>query len=137
MEGALVAGVLLCLVPQSTGMLQRAGMIAPDGRCKTLDAAADGYVRAEGCGTVMLQNADESQNSAQQGGQAVLAYMHATAVNQDGRSSSLTAPNGPSQQGVIRQALQASPLEPHQIQALQLHGTGTHQNNATLCASFL
>ena len=50
--------------------------------------------------------------------------MHATAVNQDGRSSSLTAPNGPSQQGVIRQALQASALGPHQMHALQLHGTG-------------
>ncbi|KAL0028699.1 hypothetical protein WJX79_000447 [Trebouxia sp. C0005] len=53
-EGALVAGVLLCLVPQSTGMLQRAGMIAPDGRCKTLDAAADGYVRAETCRAMYL-----------------------------------------------------------------------------------
>jgi hypothetical protein len=53
-EGALVAGVLLCLVPQSTGMLQRAGMIAPDGRCKTLDAAFDGYVRAETCRTMYL-----------------------------------------------------------------------------------
>ena len=55
---------------------------------------------------------------------SMLAFIHATAVNQDGRSSSLTAPNGPSQQGVIRQALQASALEPHQMQALQLHGTG-------------
>ena len=54
----------------------------------------------------------------------VLAFMHATAVNQDGRSSSLTAPNGPSQQGVIRQALQASALKPHQMHAVQLHGTG-------------
>ncbi len=93
-------------------------------RCQTLDSGADGYVRAEGCGTMMLQNADEFHNSAQDG-QAVLAYMHATAVNQDGRSSSLTAPNGPSQQGVIRQALQASALEPAHMHALQLHGTGT------------
>lgn len=54
----------------------------------------------------------------------VLAFVHATAVNQDGRSSSLTAPNGPSQQGVIRQALHASALDPHQMHALQLHGTG-------------
>ncbi len=93
-------------------------------RCQTLDSGADGYVRAEGCGTMMLQNADEFHKSAQDG-QAVLAYMHATAVNQDGRSSSLTAPNGPSQQGVIRQALQASALEPEHMHALQLHGTGT------------
>ena len=54
----------------------------------------------------------------------MLAFKHAPAVHQDGRSSSLTAPNGPSQQGVLRQALQAGRLEPHHIQALQLHGTG-------------
>lgn len=53
-EGAVVAGVLLCLVPQSTVMLHRAGMIAPDGRCKTLDSAADGYVRAETCRAMYL-----------------------------------------------------------------------------------
>lgn len=57
-EGAIVAGVLLCLVPQSTAMLQRAGMIAPDGRCKTMDAAADGYVRAETCKAMYLKPAD-------------------------------------------------------------------------------
>ena len=56
-DGALVAGVLLCLVPQSTAMLQRAGMIAPDGRCKTMDAAADGYVRAETCKAMYLMPA--------------------------------------------------------------------------------
>ena len=54
----------------------------------------------------------------------VVAFIHAAAVNQDGRSSSLTAPNGPSQQAVIRQALQAAALEPSQMHALQLHGTG-------------
>ena len=93
-------------------------------RCQTLDSGADGYVRAEGCGTMMLQKAEELHKRTEDG-QAVLAYMHAIAVNQDGRSSSLTAPNGPSQQGVIRQALQASALEPAHMHALQLHGTGT------------
>ena len=95
-----------------------------------MDSGADGYVRAEGCGTVMLQDAKDWQQTAPEG-REVLALVHATAVNQDGRSSSLTAPNGPSQQGVIRQALQASALEPHQLHALQLHGTGTR----LLCAS--
>lgn len=57
-EGAIAAGVLLCLVPQSTAMLQRAGMIAPDGRCKTMDAAADGYVRAETCKAIYLMPAN-------------------------------------------------------------------------------
>ena len=73
----------------------------------------------------MLQSAPPTLDDTGSGNSpAVLAFMHATAVNQDGRSSSLTAPNGPSQQGVIRQALQASALEPHQMHALQLHGTG-------------
>ena len=71
----------------------------------------------------MLQSALETQDSTD-GAMRPLAFMHATAVNQDGRSSSLTAPNGPSQQGVLRQALQASALEPHDLHALQLHGTG-------------
>lgn len=94
-------------------------------RCQTLDSGADGYVRAEGCGTLMLQSATPTLDSTGTGNTpAVVAFMHATAVNQDGRSSSLTAPNGPSQQGVIRQALQAAALEPHQMHALQLHGTG-------------
>ncbi|DBA84018.1 TPA: hypothetical protein ACH3X1_006502 [Trebouxia sp. C0004] len=119
------SGVNLLLTPHTHAMFQVAGMLSAAGRCQTLDSGADGYVRAEGCGTMMLQKADESHNSAQGDGQAVLAFMHATAVNQDGRSSSLTAPNGPSQQGVIRQALQASALKPAHMHALQLHGTGT------------
>ena len=88
-------------------------------RCQTLDVAADGYVRAEGCGSIMLQGAADLQED-----NTALAFIHAAAVNQDGRSSSLTAPNGPSQQAVIRQALQAAALEPHLMHALQMHGTG-------------
>ena len=73
----------------------------------------------------MLQSAPHTHTRDSTGNAPpVLAFMHATAVNQDGRSSSLTAPNGPSQQGVIRQALQASALGPHQMHALQLHGKG-------------
>ena len=81
------------------------------------DAAADGYVRGEACCVVTL-----SKPGAWTG--RVRAVLKGSAVNQDGRSSSLTAPNGPSQQGIIRQALQASALEPCDVQSLQLHGTG-------------
>ena len=117
----LVGGVSVLLSPTTTAMFQKAGMLASDGRCKTIDAAADGYVRGEGCGVVLLQSeeAAESQHAP------VLAVFQGSAVNQDGRSSSLTAPNGPSQQAAIRQALQAAALEPHRMTALQLHGTGT------------
>ena len=84
---------------------QRAGMLADDGRCKTLDASADGYVRAEGVGAMLLRRlqqgppqAGAAEAVAEDGGGAPLALLLGSAVNQDGRSSSLTAPNGPAQQ---------------------------------------
>ena len=100
-------------------MFKRAGMLSPDGRCKTLDSSADGYVRGEACASAMLQLlTDTAEHST------AVAYIRGSAVNQDGRSSSLTAPNGPSQQAVIRQALQAAALEPCNVGNLQMHGTG-------------
>ena len=122
----LVGGVSVLLSPTTTAMFQKAGMLAADGRCKTADAAADGYVRGEGCGVMLLQDHEALTAIGDlEAKHDVLAVFRGSAVNQDGRSSSLTAPNGPSQQAVIRQALQASALEPDQVTALQLHGTGT------------
>jgi acyl transferase domain-containing protein len=91
-------------------------MLAPDGRCKALDAAADGYVRAEGA--AMLLAVPGCRTGA-------LALLAGSAVNQDGRSSGLTAPNGPAQQDVLRAALAAAGLGPGEVCGLQLHGTGT------------
>jgi acyl transferase domain-containing protein len=112
---ALNAGVNLLITPNTTAMTQKAGMLAQDGRCKTLSPAADGYARADACGAMLLLPA---------GSRAALATLAGSAVNQDGRSSSLTAPNGPSQQEVVRQALGAAGLEPAAVSALQMHGTG-------------
>ena len=101
-------------------------MLSPEGRCKTLDASADGYLRAEACGVLSLLPL-----SAFQTGKTVisfLAVLAGAAVNQDGRSSSLTAPNGPAQQQVIRQALESSGPEglgPSEVSVLGMHGTGT------------
>ena len=117
-SAACNSGVNVMISPETPAAFQKAGMLSADGRCKTLDSHADGYVRAEACGSMIVQVAGAASSSA------VLAVFRGSAVNQDGRSSSLTAPNGPSQQGVIRQALQASALGPHQMHALQLHGTG-------------
>ena len=111
------AGVHLQCTAASTSYVWTAGMLSTTGRCQVGDAAADGYVRGEACCVVTLAQPGALTGSAR-------AVLKGSAVNQDGRSSSLTAPNGPSQQGVIRQALQASALEPSDIQALQLHGTG-------------
>lgn len=117
-EAALGSGVNLLLHPETLAILQKAGMLTMDGRCKTLSSTADGYVRAEAVGTLLLQTGETTASEC-------LAILAGSAVNQDGRSSSLTAPNGPAQQSVVRAALQTSHLEGWQVSALQMHGTGT------------
>mgnify|MGYP001806729432 CR=1 FL=1 len=100
-----------------------AGMLSPDGRCKTLDAAADGYVRGEACG-VFLLGALPPAGAEGSAASAPLAWIAAAAVNQDGRSSSLTAPNGPAQQAVMCEALAAASAAASAMQWLHMHGTG-------------
>lgn len=98
-------------------------MMAPDGRCKTLDAAADGYVRSEAAVLVLLQAAGAALD-ASCSGQLNALLLCGTAVNQDGRSSSLTAPHGPSQQAVVVAAAVAAGMAPWQLHAVEMHGTG-------------
>ncbi len=118
---ALAAGVSLMLAPEMYIPLSKAGMLAADGRCKTFDAAADGYVRGEGCGIVVLKRLSEALAN----GDRVLAVLRGSAVNQDGRSSSLTAPNGPAQQAVVREALTRAGVVPGAVDYVEAHGTGT------------
>ncbi len=118
---ALAGGVNIILTPQLTISFDQAGMMAADGRCKTFDKNADGYVRGEGCGVVVLKRL----SNALRDGDKILAIIKGSAVNQDGRSNGLTAPNGSSQQAVIRQALQNAGLTPNQISYVEAHGTGT------------
>ncbi|MBN1204186.1 MAG: amino acid adenylation domain-containing protein [Myxococcaceae bacterium] len=120
-ERALVGGVNLVLTPHWTIAFSRAGMLAKDGRCKTFDAAADGYVRGEGCGLVVL----ERLSSARARGAQPLAILRGTAVNQDGRSNGLTAPNRAAQEAVLRRAIADAGLEPRDIDLVEAHGTGT------------
>ncbi len=117
----LVGGVNLILTPELTITFSQARMLSPDGRCKTFDASADGYVRGEGCGVVILKR----YSDAMRDGDNVLALIRGSAVNQDGRSNGLTAPNGLAQQDVIRQALANAQVAPHQIGYVEAHGTGT------------
>jgi acyl transferase domain-containing protein/SAM-dependent methyltransferase len=118
---ALAAGVNLILSPEANINFSKSRMLAPDGRCKTFDAAADGYVRAEGCGVVVLK----TLSAARADGNRILAVIRGSAVNQDGRSGGLTAPNGPAQEAVIRAALASAGVAPHEISYLEAHGTGT------------
>ncbi|MCP4111297.1 MAG: acyltransferase domain-containing protein [Desulfobacteraceae bacterium] len=118
---ALAGGVNLVLAPGGTLTLCRARMLAPDGRCKTFDAAADGYVRGDGCGVVVLKRLSDAISSRDN----ILALIRGSAVNQDGASSGLTVPNGPAQQALIRQALANAKTEPSDVSYLEAHGTGT------------
>ncbi len=118
---AVAGGINVILSPEVTINFSKAQMMAPDGRCKTFDAAADGYVRSEGCGVIVLKRLAE----AIAGGDNILAVIRGTAINQDGRSAGLTAPNGPSQEEVIGRALAAAGVEPAQVNYVETHGTGT------------
>ena len=118
---ALAGGVNLMLTPEPTVTGCRMRMLAPDGRCKTFDASADGYARGEGAGVVVLKRLSDARAD----GDRILAVIRGTAVNQDGRSSGLTVPNGTSQQAVIREALENAGVQPHEIDYVEAHGTGT------------
>ena len=118
---ALAGGVNTILWVDNTISLSKARMLAPDGRSKTFDAAANGFVRAEGCGIVVLKRLSHAEAD----GDRIVALILGTACNQDGRSSGLTAPNGPSQEAVMRQALHRARLEPADIGYVEAHGTGT------------
>ncbi len=118
---ALAGGVNLMLTPEFTVAASRMHMLAPDGRCKTFDQRADGFVRGEGCGVVVLKRLADAQAD----GDRILAVIRGSAVNQDGRSNGLTAPNGLSQQTVIRTALANAGIDGSQITYVEAHGTGT------------
>lgn len=118
---AVAGGVNLILSPDIYIALSRSRMLSPDGRCRTFDAAADGFARSEGCGIVILKRLQD----AQQDGDRILAVIRGSAVNQDGASSGLTAPNGPQQEAVIRDALQRAGIAPRLVSYIEAHGTGT------------
>lgn len=118
---ALIAGLNLLLTPESTITYSKLQMMASDGRCKTFDSRADGFVRGEGCGVVVVKRLSDALAD----GDRILALIMGSAVNQDGRTNGLTAPNGLSQQSVIRAALSNGRVLPEQINYVETHGTGT------------
>ncbi len=109
------------LSPEISISFSRSHMLAPDGRCKTFDAAADGFVRGEGCGMVVLKRLSDAEAD----GDNILAVIRGSAVNQDGRSGGLTVPNGTAQEAVLRQALANAGVSGPEIGYVEAHGTGT------------
>jgi polyketide synthase 13 len=121
-ETALVAGVNALLSPAVTLAFQRAGALSPDGRCKAFDASADGMVRAEGCGVLVLRRLAEAERA----GDRVLAVIRGTAVNSDGRSNGLIAPSAEAQRALLAQVYaEGGPVAPNELDYVETHGTGT------------
>ncbi|WP_437718137.1 SDR family NAD(P)-dependent oxidoreductase [Sorangium sp. So ce448] len=118
---ALVGGANLILAPEVSIALSQAGMLAPDGRCKAFDAAADGFARGEGCAVVVLKRLSDALRDHDR----IVATLVGSAVNQDGRSNGLTAPNGPAQQAVVEQALEDAGVTPSDVGFVEAHGSGT------------
>ena len=118
---ALAGGVNLILSPDLYVALSHSRMLSPDGRCRTFDAAADGFARGEGAGAVVLKRLSDAQAD----GDRILAVVLGSAVNQDGASSGLTAPNGPAQEAVVREAISRAGIAPGRVSYVEAHGTGT------------
>ncbi|MEV7990160.1 SDR family NAD(P)-dependent oxidoreductase [Micromonospora sp. NPDC085948] len=120
-EVAVVGGANVIVAPTVSVSMSAAAALAPDGRCKTFDDAADGYGRGEGSVALILK----PLHAANRDGDRVYAVVRGTAVNQDGASGGMTVPNAAAQVAVIRQALSRAGWAPHEVDYVEAHGTGT------------
>lgn len=118
---AIAGGVNLVMNPATSVVFSKAMLLSPDGRCRTFDKSANGYVRSDGCGLVVLKRLSDAVAN----GDRVLAIVRGSAVNQDGRSQGITAPNEKAQEEVIGAALKNAQVSPADIDYIEAHGTGT------------
>lgn len=118
---ALAGGVAVMLTPRTLVEFSRLRATAPDGRCKSFAARADGVGWGEGCGLLVLKRLPDAQRD----GDRILAVIRGSAVNQDGRSNGMTAPNGPAQRALIQRALGQAGLVPADVDYVECHATGT------------
>ncbi|MEZ6138232.1 MAG: type I polyketide synthase [Pirellulaceae bacterium] len=118
---ALAGGVNALLLPDFYVAFSRLGVLSPDGRCKMFDARANGYVRSEGAGMIMLK----PLSSALRDKDLIYAVIRSTALNQDGRTQGMTVPSQEAQEELIRAACKKAGVSPGSIQYVEAHGTGT------------
>ncbi len=120
-DAAVVGGVNLVLSPETSVAFSKAKMLSPDGHCRPFDAAANGYVRGEGCGVVLLKR----YRDAVAQGDTISGILLGSAVNQDGRTSGITAPSSEAQTRVIGKAMQMAGVDINDLTYIEAHGTGT------------
>ncbi|GET39295.1 type I polyketide synthase [Microseira wollei] len=118
---ALAGGVNVMLKPEWTISFSKAGMLSPDGRCKSFDAQANGFVRGEGAGIVVLK----PLSAALTDGDPIYAVIRGSGINQDGRTNGITVPNGKAQETLLQKVCRQAGVSPQQIQYVEAHGTGT------------
>jgi acyl transferase domain-containing protein len=117
----VVGGVQAIFLGRLTQLRANARMLSPDGQCKAFDASANGFVRGEGCGMVVLKRLSDAIAD----GDRIWGVVRGSAVNQDGASAGLTVPNATAQSKVIVDALLQAGIEPNEVDYLEAHGTGT------------
>ena len=120
-DAAIAGAVNVCLTPDTFVSLSKARMLSPTGGCRPFDATADGYVRGEGCGVVVLKRFADAVRD----GDRMLAVIRGSATNHGGRTSGISAPNGSAQKRVIKAALKDGGVKAEQIGYIEAHGTGT------------
>ncbi|BBX45815.1 phthiocerol type I polyketide synthase PpsB [Mycobacterium cookii] len=118
---ALAGGVNLMLAPAVVRAFDQTGALSPTGACHAFDADADGFIRGEGCGMVVLKRLSDAVRD----GDRLLAVVRGSAVNQDGRSNGLLAPNPAAQMAVLRSAYANAGVPPQEVDYIEAHGTGT------------
>src|SRR3989338_3833957 len=123
---AIAGGINLVLIPEINVCLTKGGFLSPEGRCKAFDANANGYVRSEGCGLVLLKNYEDAVRDQDR----ILSIVIGSAVNQDGASNGIAAPNGNAQIGCYEKALFDAKISPHDVHFIEAHGSGTQLGDA-------
>lgn len=118
---AFVGGVNAIVSATTFIGFSQSGMLSPDGRCKAFDAGANGFVRAEGCGVVLLK----PLSAARADGNPVYAVIRGTAANQDGRTNGISVPSADAQEALVREACASASISPAEVQYVEAHGTGT------------